>query len=221
MGGDFIPRGYNAFDAFQANLVKIVQAKQAAWSIPAAAVNALVQTQTKWTAAHNKARNKTNRTSGDVEDRVSGRKIFEATVRKFVREHLRFNPKLSTRDKVNMRLLVPDDVLTRASKPKVGPYLLVEKIMHTRHVLRVTDPSRPESRNKPKGVRAAQVFRFVGDAAPKTMEAYRFIGNASRLRFLSDFTKADEGKRAFYRARYENTRGEVGPWSRVASAVVA
>ena len=87
---------------------------------------------------------------------------------------------------------------------------MIDAIKHLSHKLRLTDPANPHTQSKPKGVRAIQVFRFVGTSAPADVSEYQFVGDATRFLFESKFTLADVGKTAYYLARYVNTRGIPG-----------
>lgn len=220
MPADFMPRDYNGFDTFQRILLKNVQAKLGPWGIPAAAFNSLQALQTKWDAAHSKARNKPSRTSTDVLIRSKTRKTYEAALRQFIRQYLRFNMAVTSSQKVGMGLTVPDDVKTRSGKPTHAPRFHIVEIADRQHRLRFSDPKRPTSRSKPKGVRTVQVYRFIGEKQP-AMKDYRFIGNANGRYFFSKFRMEQQGQKAWYRVRYENTRGATGPWSTERFAFVA
>jgi hypothetical protein len=47
------------------------------------------------------------------------------------------------------------------------------------------------------------------------------VGTDTRSSFVKDFDVSDVGQMIHYKLRWVNTRGQHGPWSKLASAVVA
>jgi len=221
MRTDYIPAKDESFDVFQSNFIASVQPKLITWSIPTTEFTALTTLQTAWNTAWNKAKNKDTRSRADVQAKKEARKAFQSALRKFVRQWLAFNSKVTDADREALGLKVKDIEPTPMPVPDRAPDITIDAIKHLSHKLRLTDPANPHTQSKPKGVRAIQVFRFVGTSAPTDVSEYQFVGDATRFLFESKFTLADVGKTAYYLARYVNTRGIPGNWSNVVSAAVA
>lgn len=219
--GDYIPAGDAEFDAFQKNLFDTVSVNLGTFGITLGTLNALLPFKNAWEAAFEIARKPTTRTSADVEKKDRTRQEYEAELRPFVKLRLTNNPNVKTEHLRQMHLTVPDEERTRAPEPTRPPVLIVEKIENMQHTLRILDSENPDTRAKPVGVKQTQIYCFVGTSAPATHADYTFIGNASRFIFRSKFTPADEGKKAWYIGRYENTRGETGPFSEPVHETVA
>jgi len=94
------------------------------------------------------------------------------------------------------------------------PVLTLKKNKEGEHQLTVKNPDKPKSAALPHGMKFAKVYRFIGTAAPKSIDDYKFIGNAKRGLIISKF--ADEGLDpniklwAWYISRYESNKGMLG-----------
>jgi hypothetical protein len=119
-----------------------------------------------------------------------------------------------------MGLPIPDRIRTRAAVPTTRPVLRVETREHLQHVLHWRDEATPKSKAKPKGVRGAQVRVHIGPNPPAELEEFTWVALDSGTPYLQVHAAGDAGKMAYYALRWENTRGETGPWSDVVSATI-
>ncbi len=209
----YVPRRDADFDQWQINLRTIVSANLVAWGIPATENSALNPLQNAWNSAYAVAKNRTQRTSEEVQAKSDARDAYEAALRLFIQRFLAINPAVSDSDREAMDITVRDTERTRPPEPQQAPKVTIESVTQKRHKLRIVDPLNPESKQKPEGVVQVQLYRFIGETAPVDVEEYEFLSNVTRFLYTVKFTMADAGKRAFYIARYENSRGEVGPFS--------
>jgi len=79
-------------------------------------------------------------------------------------------------------------------------------------------------RARSKGVLGAEVWLTLIDAgqpAPTDPAALVFLTRTTKPTFRAEFKPGDGGKTAVYMAGCINTRGEKGPWSKIAAATVA
>ncbi len=72
---------------------------------------------------------------------------------------------------------------------------------------------------KPKGVRGCQIWIKMGEPVTDLKELL-FLGTSSASPFLHKFAFSDAGKMVHYWLRWENSRGETGPWSPAVRATV-
>ena len=82
------------------------------------------------------------------------------------------------------------------------------------------DEATPTRTAKPDGVRGAQIWVKIGDPAPLDPSELTFLATDTRTPYVATFDGADANKVAHYMLRWENTRGETGPWSETASATI-
>lgn len=219
-----MPSGDPEFDIFQRQFITFVQPNidpAGSWDIPVGAFDPLLPLQTTWDTKWAVAQDKDSRTSADVEGKDNARAAYETALRAFVKEWITPNTNITDQERKDMNLTVPDTERSRVPVPANAPGVSVKEIKHLQHILRIIDPTQPGTRAKPDGVRSAQVYIFFGESEPGDNKIYTFYGNANRFKFTVDFDAADRGKLVWYIARWENTRGEVGPWSNPTSATVA
>ncbi len=70
--------------------------------------------------------------------------------------------------------------------------------------------TQPGKRGKPKGVKGASVFTFVGDEAPLDPAAWKFEGLITRTKFDIDFANSTQANTVWVTANWFNERGETG-----------
>ena len=106
---------------------------------------------------------------------------------------------------------------TPAAVPTTKPIAKVDTSKRLEHTISFTDED--GSAAKPEGVRGCQIWLKLGDA-PKDPKELTYIATDTRSPYLYHFDGADASKTAHYWLRWENTRGETGPWSDAVAATV-
>ena len=165
----------------------------------------------------------------DVMVKNEARKNAERAIRTYVQGFLARNPFVNLEDRATMKIPIRDTTLTtvpppstpvtgRLSFPAIG---LVEM-----REIRAAGEKTPDDRSK-HGVRI--YFGIVGDLAegkrfriaqrPKTGDdlPHSVFTRQQRCRF--DFT-GENGREVFFCMRYENAKGQAGPWGKMISAFV-
>jgi hypothetical protein len=89
--------------------------------------------------------------------------------------------------------------------------------MRLEHTISFTDQD--GSVAKPDGVRGCQIWFKIGEPAIDPSElSYMTTDTASP--FTYQYNGVNAGKTVYYWLRWENTRGETGPWSDVVMATI-
>ncbi len=110
---------------------------------------------------------------------------------------------------------------TQAPIPSTAPIATVDTSARLQHTLSFADESTPGSRAKPGRVRGCQIWVAVGGAtAPADPKDYRYLATDTATPYVAHYDGADGGKTAHYILRWENTRGECGPWSPSVAATI-
>lgn len=122
--------------------------------------------------------------------------------------------------RTKLGLTIVDKVRTPAAKPTTRPIGTVDTSQRLQHTIHFRDERTPTSRAKPDGVRACQIFTKKGDPPPLDEKDLVYVASDSSTPYVLQFDGADVGKTAHYMLRWENTRGETGPWSETISAVI-
>lgn len=227
---DFIPSAHNDFNAWQKQFVSGVLTDPATgnevppppgaktnpnyktWGIPNADVQELIDEQAVYQPLYDAWSDEDARSHDTSVAHEEGREDYEEFLRGFTAQWIRFNKKVNDAAKASLGLTVPDTVPTAVTPVDYGPVLSIDDIRHMLHKIRVADPENPNTQAMPKGHKLV-LERFIGEADLKggdiNWKVYKEVG---RFLIKSQFTEADKGKTAYYRARYITTRGEYSPY---------
>jgi hypothetical protein len=82
------------------------------------------------------------------------------------------------------------------------------------------DSSTPDSRAKPFGVASCEIRQQVGGTAPTDPDTMPFLASETRTPYRANYEGAEVGQTVYFALRWVNTRGKMGPWSQVYSAIV-
>jgi hypothetical protein len=217
---DYIPPSDGAFDAWQDNFVTYVSANAAALGLnPGVDIPPLSSASLDWGAAYpaNVAAQQAAQSARQTKD--AARTDLIALVRPLVRR-MQADPVVKDSDKAAMGITVPDTTPTDVVPPITRPVVSVDTSQRLRHTIHFADEATPTSKAKPPGVRGAQIWMKVGDPPPGDPGELVYVATDTRTPHTIDFAGADALKNAHYMVRWENTRGEVGPWSETATATI-
>jgi len=223
---DYIPRNARTFAVFMRNMIDYVNKNKTAWGhIPAAVItdllglldeldNTLEATAGQSTAAQNLARREAQTAA-------------TRAVRAFVNQYLRFAP-VTNVDRVEMGVPNRDTIPTTIPPPSIP----VEGTLSFPAIglveLRDIRPSGEKSDQRAKhGVRIyygvmgepteTNKFRIAEPPATGDDLPHSVFTRRSRHRF--DFA-GESGRRVFFCIRYENSKGQAGPWGKILTAFV-
>jgi hypothetical protein len=116
-----------------------------------------------------------------------------------------------------------DVALTRAALPGIkAPNVTVKNVIPGAIQLHVTNPYKPKSVARPKGMKETEVWMAkvpLKSVAPADT-AYVYVGEVKRGKYIGTFADTDIGFVAFFKARYKNTHGEHSPFSPPVSSTI-
>ncbi len=220
MAGDYIPRPDGDFDAWQANFVTYASANAVALGLdPLVDIPPLTTVQAIWVA--DLPANTTAQAAAQAARQAKDdtRDSFEDVIRPLV-ARLQASPDVDNLERQSLGITVRDTIATPSPIPVTRPVVSVDTSQRLRHTIAFADELTPTSKAKPDGVRGAQLWIKIGDPAPVGASELTFLATDTRTPYVADFTGTDVNKVAHYMLRWENTRGETGPWSETASATI-
>ncbi len=224
---DYIPTRDSDFDTFQLNLMQevLLHGPGAAvpWGYSQVRLDDLTTFGNRWNAAWLVARNKTSRTSADVQEKDSAREAFEPELRQFVKEFLINNSVITEQQLKDMGLPVHDTVRSRTPVPTSVPAVELSGGKGATVVVRFKQSGGSpgaKGRGKPDGVSRIEMAIKIGDPAPPNPEQCNRFESAQRSPHYVSFITSDSGKRAYFFFRFVNTRNEAGPWTAEAEGVI-
>lgn len=119
---------------------------------------------------------------------------------------------LTSQDRNTLHLPVHSTTHTASAVPTTKPVGNVDTSKHLEHTISFVDSATPTSRAKPDGVRGCQIWVKIGSPVTDPKEL-TYLATDTKSPYVNHFDGADANKTAYYWLRWENTRGEVGPWS--------
>ena len=124
---------------------------------------------------------------------------------------------LTADDRSVLKLEERSTTRTPAPVPTTFPVGKINSTNRLEHSISFTNED--GKHGKPEGVRGCQIWCKEGEPALDEKQLL-FLGTDTASPFLKKYLIADAGKTIHYWLRWENTRGETGPWSSIISATV-
>lgn len=216
----YIPQTDAGFDDWLSNFSVKITAAPATYGLVAGDATAIAAQFTAWHAAYVAAITPATRTSVTVAAKDSARSTALAVVRPYAQQ-ISVNSGVLPSNKVavgvNPRTTIPAPVPV----PSSSPVMSIDAIGVLTMDVRFQDPDAPMSRAKPFGATAVQVAVNVGVAAITDPALASFYAAFTKIPMRIDFQSGNAGKVATFFARWQNRKGEVGPWSSPVSANVS
>ena len=217
---DYIPAPDGDFDTWQTNFLAYATANAAALGLdPLVDIPPLTTAQGTWTTdfAANASAQAAAQSAREGKD--AARDAYVGLIRPLVLR-LQASPDVDDTERAALGITVPDRIATPAPVPTTRPVVKVDTSQRLRHEISFADATTPTRTAKPSGVRGAQIWVKIGDPPPIGPSELTYLATDTRTPYTAMFGGADGGKTAHYMLRWENTRGEPGPWSETASATI-
>lgn len=135
-------------------------------------------------------------------------------------QSVRVNRRVADADKVALGLAPMRSPRSPIPTPTTAPRLQIVVPPSGVHTLRFADETMPTRRCKPRGVIGLQLFVSTSATPPAGPESATFRRILSRQNLLLYHPSDTRGHTAYYYARWQTRRGQVGPWSVVTTATV-
>jgi hypothetical protein len=123
----------------------------------------------------------------------------------------------TTEDRNTLNLAPPNTSRTPAPVPSTKPIGQVDTSKRLEHTISFTNED--GSHAKPARVRGCQIWFKIGEPAIDPSEL-SFMVTDTASPYTHHFAGEHAGKNVYYWLRWENTRGETGPWSDVVMATI-
>ena len=126
---------------------------------------------------------------------------------------------LTIEDRNTLNLQQRSTTRTAAAVPNTKPVAQVDTSKHLEHTISFSDESTPNSSAKPDGVRGCQIWMKLGSPVADVSEL-QYVATDTASPYVNHFQGVNAGKPVYYWLRWENTRGETGPWSDAVMATI-
>ena len=217
----YIPAKDAAFDAWADNFSALLTATPALFAQTSGTAATVANIVAIWNAAYALVTAPGTKTKSTVSAKNTARHNCAALLRP-VAQQISLNPAVTSENKtaigVNPRTNTPTPVTT----PTTYPSLTITTALPLQHIIQYRDQlASPTSKAKPAGAVAMQLFAQPSATPISDPTLLAFIEVQTKSPFAVTWTSAALGKTAYYAARWQTRKGLVGPWSPIASFVVA
>jgi hypothetical protein len=216
---DYIPGQDKEFLAWIINFLKYLMSRVTKFKVPQEEYDGLEGEKNTYAQKLEVANEPATHTPINVEGKNIAREVLEKHTRRVVGEYLIRNHLLTTEDLKLLGLPVHDTKPTPAPPITTHPKLEVAYKQLQQHILTARDEE-GKSAAKPKYAAGFEIWRKVGGATPTAETDWQMVGMALRSPHTLSYNEEESGLRVYYRARWINTRGVPGPWSKIESAVI-
>jgi hypothetical protein len=220
MADSYIPPEDAAALVWMQNFGAILTATPALYALTSADAAAVTSAVNAFDAAYTISQNPSTRTEVTVAAKNDARAAAEAICRQYAIT-IKYNAGITDPDKIAIGVRPVNNERNPINVPDSSPLLNVLGATPGSQTVRYSDTNTPDSAAKPFGATALQVFLAVTTAAVDDPSEAEFYGAFTKNPIGVGFDEADDGKVATYFARWQNRRGDVGPWSLPVSMRIA
>jgi hypothetical protein len=216
---DFVPASDANLDTYANNFVTTINANLADYGLVAADTTAVAAALAAWSPAYDAVAPAEAAFRAAVTAKDSTKESLVASIRALAKV-IQSKPSVTDEAKSAIGITIADTTKTPVPVPTTAPTAMIEQTNRLQHTVNFADSTTPTSKAKPAGVRGAQVWVKIGTTPPASVSELHYLATDTRTPYVAQFDQADAGKTAYYWLRWENTKGETGPWSAVASATI-
>ncbi|MDR3262138.1 MAG: hypothetical protein LBT78_09955 [Tannerella sp.] len=146
------------------------------------------------------------------------RKGYEPPLRQLI-QMMEHNPRISVEDLKAMGIAIPDHTNTPAPVATTYPVYTIDSSVIRFLKLHFHDQNSLH-KGKPRGQHGAEIRWAILTAPPANVNDLTRSAFDTSSPFSLEFDEADRGKTVYFCMRWENTRGEKGPWGEILFAII-
>jgi hypothetical protein len=214
-----IPSTDAGFNTAQEMITAMVAAKIMDWNIDGQWFNGeLSPKKVIWVEAWENYSDPVKRTPLITFTKNNARKEYEKPLRLLVK-NLESNPRVSDEDRRSMGIVIPSS--SKMIVPAPGSYPLFTSDSSIIRQIKINfRDSASSSKAKPYGVHGVEVRWSILEAPPVNVKDLSTSSFDTRSPLTLEFEEDQRGKTVWFCLRWENTKGEKGPWSEIGSAII-
>jgi hypothetical protein len=209
---DFLQRTVN----FLAVLVKIFERI----GFPTAVYQQLLELKNRFDDKLRIAEAPETRTKPAVRDKNDARQSLETSLRQAIREYLTNNHLLTDADRDSLGLPVYKTTRTPAPVADKAPDAEADTSTMAHLAIHFYEAGGKHKKAKPAGQHGAEIGWIISDTPPARWDELTHSAIDTNSPFTLAFEHDQRGKTVYFALRWENTRGEKGPWSEIMNAII-
>jgi hypothetical protein len=220
MSKGYIPRSDRAFLAFVTQLLKALAKLLATLKVPPEVVAPVSALYNDFEAKFAVSEDENTRTKVTVAAKNEARRALEAAVRQLVAEYLAKNHLMTNEYRTELGLPIPDKHPTRSHVAKEAPEIDVDTSVSEQVTYFIYQKGAKNRQGKPADQTGSELVWAILEAPPQDREELTHSEYTTTHTLLVRHRLKDRGKKVYASARWENSRGQKGPWSKIMSVVI-
>ncbi|EIQ01567.1 hypothetical protein OpiT1DRAFT_00138 [Opitutaceae bacterium TAV1] len=219
---DYIPSGDERFHSWQETFMAYLIERLAAYGLTTEEYDTLAAPQAEWRTAWEVANNPATRTSPATLAKDNARNAYEHTLRAFVRRYLNENPAVTGPEREKLGLPVYKTERTPVPVPTEAPSFEVDTSQIRELHIHYHPAGAKRDGAKPFGVHGVELRWAILDAPPSDDIETDLLHSSfdTRSPIVLTFKEGQRGKTVYFALRWENTRGDKGPWGDIGSSII-
>ena len=217
MSNDYIPAKEGDFLEWSENLIAVCSAHADEWAIDTEKLDSLQTLHGQYKALYETCQTPAHNTL-DVQRKNGVKDDLKERERKLVAQ-LQVNDAVTDPDRVALR--IPRHDHKPSPTPPPSAQLEVDITFPGIHLVEVSLRAVGSMRRGfPAGVRGARIYYGLMDSPPASGDDLPHSVFTRKSKHLFDFAESERGKKVFFCARSENSKGDVGPWGTIFFAII-
>jgi hypothetical protein len=217
---DYIPRSNNKFYEWVTNFMRHLEGKEELLHIPAEWYQRLKAETAAFVAAFKVAGVPDTRTVVTVQGKNAARKTLEKDVRQTVAEYMTHSRLLTDSDRDLLGLPVHKTTRTPAPVAADAPDSDTDTSVIGRVGISFYERGHGHKKAKPFGQHCAEIAWVLSDTPVTRWDGLIHSNVDTNSPLTLSFENDQRGKTVYFALRWENTRGEKGPWSNIKNAII-
>jgi hypothetical protein len=213
----YLPKKDSELVTWTENFVMVLNQHGQAWGIPAEEVRVIQVALDTFKSLHTITKSP-EKTSVIVAQKNEARTVLTSLIRGMVDFRLK-NPIITNDQLIALGLHVKDKTPTTIPPPSTRPYHII-KVVDSRRIEVDFQDEKTTSKAKPYGCLGAVVYYAVLATPPTKPESLTRTVLATRTPHKLEFTEEERGKTVYIALRWQNEKGQLGPWSEILSAII-
>jgi hypothetical protein len=219
MSHDFLPRKEAVFYAWVVVFFGYLIVNLQRFGIAESVISPLVSLRNDFQTKYAVAQATVSRTKASVLAKNNAMDALKTALRAFIREYITYNHLVTDEDRDNLGVPIHKTSHTPRPVPVTYPVFTVDSSTIRVLVIHFRDAG-SEGRAKPFGVHGVEIRWGFSDTQVINPDDLLHSAFDTRSPFRLEFNGDERGRTVWFCLRWENTRGEKGPWSEIVSAIV-
>ncbi|MDR0728585.1 MAG: hypothetical protein LBF19_00450 [Prevotellaceae bacterium] len=215
-----IPRKDVDFNVRQNIIATTASTNRTVWNLDADWLDAeVLPKKADWEAAWAAYENPETRTPAITYNKQKKREAYESVLRRLVKV-LQGDPRVTDEDLRAMGIVVPPTTRTPARVADEAPDMDVDTSVIGRISIHFFERGSHHKKGKPAGQHCVEIAWLLSDTPPTRWEELTRSDVDTNSPYTLIFEHDQRGKTVYFALRWENTRGQKGPWSDIMNAII-